>query len=481
MISVEVAKRTAARAIRARDNLLDFAQYTFPHYQRVPHLELIAKELEAIERGENDRLMVFMPPRHGKSELISIRFPAWYLCRNPGRKVISASHREDLAGEWGRQVRNVLDVQPLFPKVQLAADSKAKSLWHTSQGGQYLAVGVGSGVVGFGGDLILIDDPHGKAGELASDSQRDQAWNWRTTEIESRLEPKAAIVYVMHRWHEDDMAGRELLASPGRWRVIRLPALAEADDPIGRTFGEPLWPERYPLEELEQRRHVAGARNWNALYQQRPVPEEGAVFKWWNRYQSLPDLRQIVVGIDTAYTGASTSDYTAWSTWGFDGSRAYLMHAERFRGEVPDAERRVTAAIWRLQQQHPNIPVKGLGRASVAIDRIALQHLRRGVATNGLSGEGRAGLPVIEVKLPAMGGRNVKEQLGNIYATEFECQRALIPEWAPWLEEWLEEHKGFPAGLHDDYVETTFVVMQYLFRRSTWTRPPSIQVYPDGV
>jgi hypothetical protein len=473
-----------AGILKARDRLLDFAQYTFPGYQKAPHLELVAQELEAIERGENDRLIVLMPPRHGKSELISVRFPAWALCLRPTRAIISASYGDKLAVEMGRRTRNVVDTQPLFPFVRLAADSKAKDLWHTQQGGQFLAVGIGSGVVGFGGDIITIDDPFKKREEAESEVQRDKIWNWYTSEILTRQEPSAAIVVVMHRWHEDDLVGRLLLSEPGRWRVLRLPAVAEtAGDVIGREKGDPLWAWRYDAEALAQRRKEIGERDWNSLYQQRPTPPEGAVFKWWNRYQQPPKLREIVVGIDTAYTGSATSDYTAWSTWGFDGSYAYLMEADRFQGEVPDAERRITATIWRLIQQNPGVPVKGLVRASVAIDRVAAQHLRRGISMDGLAGvgpTGRVGLPIVEVKLPAMGGRHVKEELGNLYATEFESGRALIPEWAPWLEAWLEEHKGFPAGLHDDYVETTFLAMHHLFRREAWTRPPARQLWGEG-
>ena len=142
-------RKAVQRILKARENLLDFAQYTFPGYQRAPHLELVAKELEAIERGENDRLIIEMPPRHGKSELVTIRFPAWILCKHPTWPLISASYGDELAHEMGRRARNVVDTQGLFPSVRLASDSKAKNLWHTVQGGQFLAVGIGSGVIGF--------------------------------------------------------------------------------------------------------------------------------------------------------------------------------------------------------------------------------------------------------------------------------------------------------------------------------------------
>jgi len=143
----------------AVDTLLGFCRWTFPGYHTAPHLELVASELEAIERGENDRLIIEMPPRHGKSELVTIRFPAWVLCRHPNWPLISASYGDELAHEMGRRARNIVDTQGIFPEVNLAADSKAKNLWHTTQGGQFLAVGIGSGVIGFGGRIITIDDP----------------------------------------------------------------------------------------------------------------------------------------------------------------------------------------------------------------------------------------------------------------------------------------------------------------------------------
>ncbi len=450
----------------AIESLLGFCRWTFPGYQTAPHLELVAKELEAIERGENDRLIIQMPPRHGKSELVTIRFPAWLLCRHPDWPLISASYGDELAHEMGRRARNIVDTQGLFPEVNLAADSKAKNLWHTTQGGQFLAVGIGSGVIGFGGRIITIDDPFKKRSEAESEVQRNHVWNWYTSEILTRQEPAAAIVVVMHRWHEDDLVGRLLASEAHRWRVIRLPAVAESNDPLGRQLGGALWGWRYDEVALAARRQEIGERDWNSLYQQRPSPEEGAIFKWWGRYEKVPPLRQIVVGLDTAYAGNEQSDYTAWAAWGYDGSKALLLEADRYQCEIPEAERRTTAAVYRLRQQHPNVPLRVLYRTRVAIDRVAAQHLRRGVDSmrwnDDSPQDGRAALPVVEVKLPA---RNTKEELGNLVAPEFESGRALIPEWASWLGPWLEEHKTFPYGLHDDWVETTIVALWYLFRR----------------
>ena len=169
-----------------------------------------------------------MPPRHGKTELISIRFPAWALGRKPDRAFIAASYGDRPASELGRKVRNIVDTQSVFPNVRLAADSKAKDLWHTAQGGQFLSVGIGSGVIGFGADIITVDDPFKKREEAESQNERDRVWNWWTSEILTRRHRHTALVIVMHRWHEDDLIGRVLGQAAHRWRRVRLPALAEA-------------------------------------------------------------------------------------------------------------------------------------------------------------------------------------------------------------------------------------------------------------
>ncbi len=442
--------------VLAQEHLLDFCEATYSGYHRAEHLELVAKALEEIESGANDRLIIELPPRHGKSELVSVRFPSWLLGRKPTRSVISASYGDELAHEMGRKARNVVETQHVFPEVRLAADSKSKNLWHTRQGGQFLAVGIGSGVVGFGGDIILIDDPYKKREEAESERHRDHIWNWYTSEILTRQEPNAAIVLVMHRWHEDDLSGRVQAAEPGRWKRISLPAIAEGDDLLGRKPGEALWPWRYDKEALEQRRtELANDRDWYSLYQQRPAPDEGLIFRWWPTFHNPKQFTQIIISIDTAYTDSSGADYTAWTAWGFDGSTAYAIDADRYKGEVPEAERHIVKFYQDLRRMYANIPIKPLVRQAVAIDRIIGQHLRE------------AGLPVIDVKLPS----NTKEEMGRIVSSNFESGRALVPGHALWLSDWIAEHKAFPAGKHDDWVETTNIALWYLFRSRPWKRP----------
>ncbi|MCC7017889.1 MAG: terminase, partial [Rhodospirillales bacterium] len=222
--------------------------------------------------------MVFMPPGSAKSTYASILFPAWYLGRNPDKHVLASSHTTELAERFGRRVRNII-AEPDYGKVfqtRLAADSQAAGRWATQQGGEYYAAGVGSAILGFRADLGLIDDP--VAGREAADSEREREkiWEWYKSDFYTRLKPGAAIVLIMQRWREDDLAGRLLdEAEKGgeQWEVLRLPMEAEEGDALGREPGEPLWPEWFTSDMREQARR--DPRNWLALYQQRPRAESG--------------------------------------------------------------------------------------------------------------------------------------------------------------------------------------------------------------
>lgn len=221
--------------------------------------------------------MIFTPPRHGKSELVSRRWPARYLGKFPDRQFISCSYGKDLAADFGRDVRNIIQSQEykrLFPDVTLAADSSAKDKWHTNKGGVYLSSGVGGGITGRGADILSIDDPVKDRAEAESLVIRDGVWNWYTSTAYTRLMKGGAVVVTMTRWHEDDLAGRLLAAEEtggDKWTKISLPAF-NAD-------GSALWPERYPVETLRQIEHAIGPRDWGALYEQDPRPLEGGLFK----------------------------------------------------------------------------------------------------------------------------------------------------------------------------------------------------------
>lgn len=306
-----LTKQLAAR--KARSSLLAFTEYTNPLYARAQHHEQIAAALEEVERGDNDRLMIFMPPRHGKSELASKRFPAWCLGRNPTRQIIAASYNSDLADDFGRNVRNIVaepEFSQVFPKVTLAPDSKAAGRMNTNHGGAYVAAGVGTAVTGRGAHIALIDDPFKDRQEADSERRRELVWDWYRSTLYTRLMPGGAIVLIQTRWHEDDLAGRILEQERDQWKVLELPAINDA--------GEALWPEWYDITALERIKATIGQREWSALYQQKPQPDEGTFFRreWFGTWDKLPALRYYGTS-DYAVTDGG-GDYTVHRIWGID-------------------------------------------------------------------------------------------------------------------------------------------------------------------
>lgn len=318
----------------ARKSLLAFTEYTNPLYQRAHHHELIAAKLEAVERGEIDRLMIFMPPRHGKSELASKRFPAWCLGRQPTRQIIAASYNSDLANDFGRNVRNIVaepEFGQIFPGVSLAPDSQAANRLNTNRGGAYVAAGVGTAVTGRGAHIALIDDPFKDREEADSERRRELVWDWYRSTLYTRLMPGGAIVLIQTRWHEDDLAGRLLEQEADQWDVLELPAIS--------SVGEALWPEWYDLPALRRIQSTIGPREWSALYQQRPQPDEGTFFQraWFKTWEAdtRPPLR-FYGSSDYAVT-ADGGDYTVHRVWGID-SEGDLYRVDGWRGQTASDE-----------------------------------------------------------------------------------------------------------------------------------------------
>lgn len=274
-----------ARRETARNNLLGFVTYTMPQYRVIAAHRMICERLEAVERGECKRLMVLMPPRHGKSQLVSRHFPAWYLGRNPQKEFISASYGADLASDFGRDVRNILatpEFAAVFPGNGLAADSTAKDRWHTRHGGGYVAAGIGTAITGRGADILNIDDPVKDRAAAESEVTRKATLDWYRSTAYTRLMPGGSVVVTMTRWHEEDLGGtllEEAKNGGDQWEVLCLPALANAaNDPLGRSVNEALWPDRYPAESLQAIRSAIGERDFGALYQQEPRPSGTSFF-----------------------------------------------------------------------------------------------------------------------------------------------------------------------------------------------------------
>ncbi len=309
------AKQELAKRELARRKLGRFIRYHNEEYQENWHHSLIIEKLEGVERGEIRKLMIFVPPQNGKSEIASVNFPAWFFGRNPKKAIIAASYNSDLAVGFGRKARNIVASQEyknIFPSVSLAEDSQAAGRWITNRGGEYTAVGIGGGTTGRRADIVLIDDPVKDKQEASSIVIQERNIGWYRSVAKTRLSPTGAIVIIQTRWHDQDLAGM-ILATEDDWEVISLPAIAEHDETF-RKIGEPLWGSRYSLDWLIRQKKDLGIELWSALYQQVPISEESQVF---NRsmfiYRDESEIERldtrVFVSIDPAPGKNESSDF----------------------------------------------------------------------------------------------------------------------------------------------------------------------------
>jgi predicted phage terminase large subunit-like protein len=292
-----------------------FAKAMLPTFQTRPyHIKRIATALQAVERGEIKRLMIFLPPRHGKSLLASEMFPAWYLGRNPEKQIIFATYNQQFASDFGRKVRNHMSSEVyngIFPTTIVSEDSAAANRFHTTRGGVYYGVGAGSSITGRGAHVLLIDDLIKNQQEADSSLIRRRHKEWYSSTAYTRLEPNGAVVIINTRWHNDDLSGWLLHEKKENWHVINLPAIHK--DEAGNEVA--LWPERYNINRLQGIRDTVSSRDWSALYMQTPVDEGGNVFKeeWLKYYDIKPSMADmnVYVFVDPANSKNKESDNTA--------------------------------------------------------------------------------------------------------------------------------------------------------------------------
>lgn len=447
------------RAIRARQDpnsparsLLAYARLHVPEYETPWHIRLVAAKLEAVERGEIKRLMLFLPPRHGKSQLASQLFPAWYLGRDPRRQVICASYAQGLADDFGRKVRNAMSSPEhlsVFPGSGLSRDSTAAERFSTAVGGAYVAVGRGGPTTGRGANLALVDDPLKDREEADSETIREKLKSWYAEVLYTRLAPGGSVVVIETRWHQDDLAGWLLRehASQG-WDVVSLPALAEKDEP-NRLEGEALWPERYSRDVLLATKAQMGGA-FSALYQQRPAAVEGVIFKraWWGGYSgALPAFNRVVQSWDTAFKEGESNDYSVCTTWGETDTAYYLLHVWRERVAFPAL---VAAAKQLAESWSPNVVL--------IEDKASGQSLVQSLKTE-------TRLPVVAVKVGTS-----KESRASAVTPTVEAGKVLLPAAAGWRDAYLDELSQFPAAAHDDQTDSTTMALEHmtgLSRRSS--------------
>lgn len=326
--------------LKGKQRLIEFSIITNRQYRPNWHHDIIAEKLEAVERGELKRLMIFMPPRSGKSQLTTINFPAWYLGRRPQKEIITISYSGELAVDFGSKTRDLVDneIYQLIFNVRLKEDEQAKGKWRTTHGGSYISVGVGGAITGRGADVLLIDDPIKNREEADSEVYRNKVWGFYTSTAYTRLNPQAAIIVILTRWHLDDLAGRLLKAqSEGgdQWEVIEFPAIALADEKY-RLRGEALWKDRYSLETLAKIRKTIGIYDWSALYQQKPILIENQEFKpHWFKKRTIDDVLRLetrsFITVDTAISEKASADFTGIVRNFVDRENKWNIRVKRLR------------------------------------------------------------------------------------------------------------------------------------------------------
>jgi predicted phage terminase large subunit-like protein len=375
--------------------------------------------------------MIFMPPRHGKSELASKRFPAWCLGKNPKRQIIAASYNSDLANDFGRNVRNIIaepEFSQVFAGVTLAPDSQAANRMNTNHGGTYVAAGVGTAVTGRGADIALIDDPFKDREEADSERRRETVWDWYRSTLYTRLMPGGAVVLIQTRWHEDDLAGRLLEQEADQWEVLELPAL--------HPERGALWPEWYDEAALMRIKDTIGPREWSALYQQQPQPDEGTFFQreWFKTWDKLPAVRCYGTS-DYAVTDGG-GDYTVHTVWGVD-SAGDVYRVAQWKGQT-------SSDVWieqKLDLIAKHKPLCWFGEGGV-IQKAVEPMLRRRMRERG-----------VHCRLEWMPSVADKPTRARSFQAMAATGRVFFERGAD-----LSEFLVFPAGKHDDEVDTASLI-----------------------
>ncbi len=440
----------------AQEKFLAFVKEVWPTFIGGRHHARMADAFERVARGECKRLIINMPPRHTKSEFASYLLPAWFLGKFPHKKVIQTAHTAELSVGFGRKVRNLVDTDTyhkIFPDLALASDSKAAGRWNTSKGGDYFAIGVGGAVTGKGADLLIIDDPHSEQEAALAEINPDiydKTYEWYTSGPRQRLQPGGSIVIVMTRWAKRDLTGQVIRSEVQRggdgWEVIEFPAILPS--------GNPLWPEFWSLEELSKLKEELPNSKWMAQYQQNPTSETSAIVKreWWKIWEREvpPPCDFVLQSWDTAFEKTQRADYSACTTWGvfyhpdengISQANIILLNAFRDRLEFPSLKR---AAYEEYKDWEP--------------DSIIIEKKASGAP---LIYELRAmGIPVQEFT-PTRGNDKISRL--NAVSDLFASGRVWVPN-THWAEEVVDEVASFPAGEHDDYVDSVSMAL-HRFRK----------------
>ena len=443
-------------ANKCRDDLIEFCKAMQEGYKVGTHHRHLANLLMDCERGEKDRVTVSIAPRHGKSQMTSIFFAAWFLGKNPNKQVMLVSHTADLAVDFGRKVRNLFDTQEyqrIFPGVHLAIDSKSAGRWNTNKGGVFYATGVGSSLAGRGADLLIVDDPHSEQDMLAGNFDAlETAYKWFLIGARTRLMPNGRVVIVATRWHKSDLIGKlisDMSKDEGvdQYHVVEFPAILNENTDREKA----LWPEFFDLEALRRTRSTMPAYQWNAQYQQNPTGDSSSICKreWWRIWESdePPQCEYIIQAIDTAAELNNRSDFTSMTTWGVFWNdqtamnNLILLNSVRERMEFPELKAKVLDEYREWQPDSCLVEKKSSGTA-------LYQELRR------------MGVPVGEYTPHRGTINNPNNKYARLNAVIDMVREGVV--WVPhtrWAEQLVEELAEFPYGDHDDVVDTTIMAL----------------------
>lgn len=454
----------------ARNSLLGFSLYTMPEYQVNWHHRLLCQYLDRFVSGDITRLMVFMPPRVGKSELVSRRLPAYILGKDPDESVVGCSYSSALSNRMNRDIQRIMELPSyaeLFPESQIAgkhtASTKSGSWARNAdmfevigRKGVYRSTGVGGGITGMGFQTIIIDDPIKAAEDANSARYRDSLWEWYQSTLYTRLEKNGRILLTLTRWHEDDLAGRliQLMKTDpeaDQWDIITFPMeredLSSQEDP--RALGDPLWPEKFDANRCKTIKASVGSRVWSSLYQQAPTVMEGTLVKreWLRYYTSYPiDLDEKIIVADLSYKDGATNDFTVIEAWGRKGGQIYLLDQIRGRMDFPEQ----IASLRTMVERNPDVTGKYIEEAANGAAIISL-----------LKNEILGLIPYkpMTAKESRLAAVSPLFEAGNVYYPD--------PRIAPWVEANLAELFGFPNAAHDDTVDCASMALHFLGRMTS--------------
>ena len=412
-------------------------------WQDAKHLQYISKRIQrAVSRGSG-RLIINMPPRHGKSWLISKWTPTWYLANNPDKDVLLCSYGDHFAATWGRQVRNEITQNN---KIDLSVkdDNRSTTSFELTQGALMATSGVGGALTGKGGDLIIIDDPHKNYDEAKSVVFQEKIKDWFNSTVYTRKQPDTTFIVLMTRWHENDMTGFLMDEHGDEWEQIILPAIAEEGDELGREEGEALWPERFDIDELKRTQNAVGSFTFNGLYQQRPMGLEGGIIKqsYIRYYEKQPEPDFILISWDLNFKKTDDGSFVVGQVWFQQGVNYFLI--DQFRERIGYVETK--AAIKSMAEKYPSynqIMVEAKANGEAILDD--LRGLVRGLT-------------------PFQSGDS-KEARCSAVSPLFEAGNVFINPDASWTDKYIDELCTFPNAKNDDQVDATAQALLTLSRR----------------